>query len=199
MPRRATRCVCLSSSAVAEVVVFHHSLGLTDSVRRFADALREAGHTVHTPDLYDGRTFATIEEGMAHAEELGFPMGIVDRGRTAAAELPADAFYVGFSLGVMTAQSLAQTKAGARGAVLVYAALPLGEWGDNWPAEWPEGVPLQIHMTEGDEDEEIAQTLVGAVPGAQLFSYPGSDHMFAEQDEQAASLLTQRVLEFFGS
>jgi len=183
---------------MAEVVVFHHSLGLTDSVRRFAEALREAGHTVHTPDIYDGRTFETIEEGMAHAEELGFPMGVVDRGRAAAAGLPADVFYVGFSLGVMIAQSLAQTKPGARGAVLVYAALPLGEWGDNWPADWPDGVPLQIHMTEGDEDEGIAKALVEAVPGAELYSYPGPEHMFAEQDEQAAALLRQRVLEFLG-
>jgi len=198
MPKQLTHSVCYSFSAMAEVVVFHHSLGLTDSVRRFADTLRGGGHTVHTPDVYDGRTFDTIEEGMAHAEELGFPMGIVERGRTAAAELPADAFYVGFSLGVMIAQSLAQTKPGARGAVLVYAALPLGEWGENWPAEWPDGVPLQIHMTEGDEDEEIAKALVEAVPGAQLFSYPGPEHMFAEQDEQAASLLTQRVLRFLG-
>jgi dienelactone hydrolase len=198
MLQQETPSVCLSSWAVAEVVVFHHSLGLTDSVRRFADALRGAGHTVHTPDLYDGRTFETIEEGMAHAEELGFPMGIVDRGRAAAAELPDDAFYVGFSLGVMVAQSLAQTKPGAQGAVLVYAALPLGEWGDNWPAEWPDGVPLQIHMTEGDEDEEIAKGLAATVPGAELFSYPGPEHMFAEQDEQAASLLTQRVLAFLG-
>ena len=198
MPKQLTHSVCYSFSAMAEVVVFHHSLGLTDSVRRFADTLCGGGHTVHTPDVYDGRTFDTIEEGMAHAEELGFPMGIVERGRAAAAELPADAFYVGFSLGVMIAQSLAQTKPGARGAVLVYAALPLGEWGENWPAEWPDGVPLQIHMTEGDEDEEIARALVEAVPGAQLFSYPGPEHMFAEQDEQAASLLTQRVLRFLG-
>lgn len=183
---------------MADVVIFHHSLGLTEPVVRFADALRGAGHTVHTPDLYDGRTFETIEEGMAHAEELGFPMGIVERGRAAAAELPAGAFYVGFSLGVMVAQSLAQTKPGARGAVLVYAALPLGQWGDNWPAEWPDGVPLQIHMAEGDEDEAIAKTLVETVPGAQLFSYPGPAHMFAERDEQAASLLTQRVLQFLG-
>ena len=183
---------------MAEVVVFHHSLGLTDSVRRFADALRGAGHTVHTPDIYDGRTFETIEEGMAHAEELGFPMGVVERGRSAATDLPADAVYIGFSLGVMIAQSLAQTKPGARGAVLVYAALPLGEWGDNWPADWPDGVPLQIHMTEGDEDEEIAKALAEAVPGAELFSYPGPEHMFAEQDEQAESLLVQRVLAFLG-
>jgi len=183
---------------MATVLLFHHLQGLTPGVVAFADALREAGHTVHTPDIYDGRTFETIEEGMAHAEELGFPTGVVDRGRAAAAGLPADVFYVGFSLGVMIAQSLAQTKPGARGAVLVYAALPLGEWGDNWPADWPDGVPLQIHMTEGDEDEGIAKALVEAVPGAELYSYPGPEHMFAEQDEQAAALLRQRVLEFLG-
>ena len=188
--------MCLTSSPLAEVVVFHHSLGLTEPVERFAQSLRDAGHTVHTPDLYDGRTFGTIEEGMAHAETLGFPMGIVERGRAAAAALPSEVFYVGFSLGVMPAQSLAQTKPGARGAVLVYAALPLGEWGDNWPAEWPDGVPLQIHMTAGDEDEAIAQGLAETVPGAELFSYPSPEHMFAEEDEQAAALLTRRVLEF---
>ena len=178
--------------------MFHHSLGLTEPVERFAQSLRDAGHSVHTPDLYDGRTFATIDEGMAHAEELGFPMGIVERGRAAAEALPGEVVYVGFSLGVMPAQSLAQTKPGARGAVLVYAALPLGEWGDNWPAEWPDGVPLQIHLTAGDEDEAIAQALAATVPGAELFSYPGPEHMFAEQDEHAAALLTRRVLELLG-
>jgi len=187
--------VCYSFSAMAEVVVFPHSLGVTESMRRFAAALRDAGHTVHAPDLYDARTFETVEDGMAHAETLGFPMGIVDKGRAAAESFPADAYYVGFSMGVMIAQSLAQTKPDARGAVLVYAALPLGEWGDNWPAAWPEGVSLQMHMTEGDEDEQIAKTLVETVPGAELFSYAGPDHLFAEHDEQAASLLVQRVLE----
>jgi dienelactone hydrolase len=183
---------------VSDVVVFHHSLGLTESVRRFADELRAAGHTVHTPDLYDGRTFATIEEGMAHAEELGFPMGIVDRGRAAAESFPAEAVYVGFSLGVMIAQSLAQTKPGTRGAVLVYAALPLGEWGENWPETWPDGVPLQLHIAEGDEDAEIAKALGATVPGAELFTYPPGEHMFAEHDDAAAALLTQRVLDFLG-
>src|SRR4051794_21327881 len=100
---------------MAEVVVYHHSLGLTEPVRRFAESLQAAGHTVHTPDLYDGRTFATVEEGMTHAEELGFPLGLVDRGRAAAEQLPADVYYVGFSLGAMSAQSLAQTRPGARG------------------------------------------------------------------------------------
>jgi dienelactone hydrolase len=183
---------------MADVVVFHHSLGLTDSVRRFADELRAAGHTVHAPDLYDGRTFDSIEDGMAHAEELGFPMGIVDRGRAAVESLPPEVFYIGFSLGVLAAQSLAQTRPGARGAVLCYAALPLGEWGDNWPETWPDGVALQLHLTEGDEDVPFAEALAATVPGADLFMYPGPEHLFAEHDEQAASLLTQRVLEFVG-
>jgi dienelactone hydrolase len=189
---------CLCWRAVAEVVVFHHALGLTDPVRRFADALRDAGHTVHTPDLYDGRRFDTIEDGMAHSEQLGGPTAIVDRARTAMEPMPSEVVYVGFSLGVLPAQSLAQTRPDARGAVLCYAALPLGQWGDNWPATWPEGVRLQLHILKGDEDFEIAQGLAATVPRAELFVYPGSEHYFAEHDDQAAALLTRRVLAFLG-
>jgi dienelactone hydrolase len=154
---------------------------------------------VHTPDLYDGRTFPTIDEGMAHADALGGPMSIVDRARGAVESLPGDAVYVGFSLGVLPAQSLAQTRPGARGAVLCYSALPLGEWGDNWPATWPDGVGLQLHILDGDEDFEIAQRLAETVPGAELFVYAGSEHYFAEHDEQAAALLTERVLGFLAA
>ena len=108
----------MNREAVADVVLFHHALGLTNPVRSFADALRDAGHTVHTPDLYEGRTFDTIEDGMAYSEEIGGPMAIVDRARVAVEPLPSEVFYVGFSLGVLPAQSLAQTRPGARGAVL---------------------------------------------------------------------------------
>ena len=194
----ARRSECLCSWAMAEVVLFHHALGLTDPVRSFAAGLRDAGHTVHTPDLYDGRTFDTIENGMAHSEEISGPMAIVDRARVAVESLPSEVVYVGFSLGVLPAQSLAQTRPGARGAVLCYSALPLGQWGDNWPATWPEGVRLQLHILEGDEDFEFAQGLAATVPGAELFVYPGTEHYFAEHDDQAAALLTQRVLAFLG-
>jgi dienelactone hydrolase len=183
---------------MAEVVLFHHALGLTDPLRSFADALRDAGHTVHTPDLYEGRTFVSIEAGMAHSEEIGGPMAIVDRARAAVDSLPSDVFYFGFSLGVMPAQSLAQTRPHARGAVLCYAALPLGQWGENWPATWPEGVRLQLHILEGDEDFEFAQGLAATVPGAELFVYPGTEHYFAEHDAEAAALLTERALAFLG-
>src|ERR1051325_10744877 len=137
---------------MAEVVVLHHALGLTGAVRGFAEGLRDAGHTVHTPDLFEGRTFDSIEDGMAYSEELGGPTAMVERGRAAVESLPAEVVYVGFSLGVLPAQSLAQTRAGARGAVLCYSALPLGQWGNNWPAPWPEGVGLQLHILAGDDD-----------------------------------------------
>jgi dienelactone hydrolase len=184
---------------MAEVVVFHHARGLTDAVRRFADALRRVGHDVHTPDLFGGRTFDSIEDGMAHAEAAGGPSAVVERARAAVALLPGALFYVGFSLGVLAAQSLAQTRAGARGAVLCYSALPLGRWGDAWPATWPDGVRLQLHILDGDEDFEFAQSLAATVPGAELFVYGGTEHYFAEHDEEAAALLTQRVLAFLGA
>ena len=189
---------CICSEALAEVVVFHHALGLTDAIEGFATALRAAGHTVHTPDLFDGRTFESIEDGMAYAEEIGFPMAVVDRARSAVEALPSEVVYVGFSLGAMSAQSLAQTRPGASGAVLCYSALPLGQWGDNWPATWPDGVRLQLHILDGDEDFEFAQGLAATVPGAELFVYPGTEHYFAEHDDEAAALLTRRVLAFLG-
>jgi dienelactone hydrolase len=197
MPTQARLRVCWNCSAVAEVVVFHHALGLNDWKRRFADDLRAAGHTVHTPDLFEGQTFGSIEEGMAYAEEnLDFPMGVVERGRQAVESLPSDLVYIGFSLGVMPAQSLAQTRPGARAAVLCYAALPLGQWGDNWPADWPEGVALQLHILEGDEDYEIAKALSETVPGAEFHEYPGTEHYFAEHNPQASAELTRRIIDF---
>src|SRR5262245_6470535 len=184
---------------MAEAVVFHHALGLTDAVRRFASALRDSGHTVHAPDLFGGRTFAQLSDGLAYSEEIGGPMEIVERGRSKIDSLPEDVFYVGFSLGVLAAQSLAQTRPGARGAVLCYSALPLGEWGDNWPETWPDGVRLQLHILEGDEDAEFAETLATTVEAADLFVYAGTEHYFAEHDEQAAALLLQRMLDFLAT
>jgi dienelactone hydrolase len=181
---------------MAEVVVFHHALGLTDAVRGFAGALRNAGHTVHTPDLFEGRTFTRTDAGLAWSEELGGPTAVVERARAAVEPLPGEVFYAGLSLGVLAAQSLAQTRPGALGAVLCYSALPLGQWGDNWPAAWPDGVRLQLHVLEHDEDTELAKGLAAAVDGADLFLYPGTEHYFAEHDEQAAALLLRRVLEF---
>jgi dienelactone hydrolase len=185
---------------VAEVVLYHHAQGQTPGFLEFADELRAAGHTVHTPDLYDGKTFESLDEGVGHAKEVGFGT-LLESGVQAAEDLPADVVYAGFSMGVMPAQQLAQTRSGAKGALLFSAALPPSEFSDSWP----EGVPLQIHMMESDEwaleDLPAARELVEIVDGAELFLYPGDKHLFADSsladyDEQAAGQLKERVLAF---
>ena len=124
---------------MAEVVLFHHALGLTPGMLEFAGALRSAGHSVHTPDLFEGRTFDMIEEGVAHAEEVGFGE-VIERGVRAVQDLPEAVVYAGFSLGVLPAQKLAQTRPGARGALFFYSCVPPTEFGPGWP----EAVPVQI-------------------------------------------------------
>ena len=183
---------------MAEVLLFHHVHGLTSGCLAFADDLRAAGHVVHAPDLYDGKTFADLDEGMAYAREVGFDT-IVERGRLAAERLPTELVYGGFSLGAVPAQMLAQTRPGARGALLFHAAIPTSEFG----GAWPQGVPLQIHTMEDDElgDVDVARELVAEVEGAELFLYPGDQHLFTDRslpayDERAAGLVTERTLGF---
>jgi dienelactone hydrolase len=189
---------------VAEVLLLHHVQGLTPGIRAFADELRGAGHTVHTPDLYDGRTFPSIEEGLAYAGEVGFGH-ILERGVRTADDLPAGLVYAGFSMGGMAAQKLAQTRPGARGALLFYSCIPIsGEWAFG---PWPDGVPVQIHGMDadpifvGEGDIDAAREIVGQAADAELFLYPGDQHYFADSslpsyDAAATALLTERVLEF---
>jgi dienelactone hydrolase len=188
---------------MAEVLLFHHAHGLTAGVRDFADRLTQAGHTVHLPDLYDGQVFETLEDGLAHASQVGFGE-LVERGRRSADDLPSDLVYAGFSLGVMPAQLLAQTRPGAAGALLLCSCAPIEEFGGVWPA----GVPVQVHGMDadpffaGEGDIDAARALVSAAPDeAELFVYPGDQHIFADDslpsyDKDAAALLTERVLAF---
>jgi dienelactone hydrolase len=187
---------------MAEVLLFHHAQGQTAGFHAFAEELRRAGHTVHTPDLFDGRTFGSIDEGIAYAGEVGF-MEILERGVRTADELPSELVYAGFSLGVMPAQKLAQTRPGARGALLFYSCLPTSEFGTSWPAD----VPVQIHGMDADPifvdegDLDAARAIVESTENAELFLYPGDQHYFADSslpsyDESATKLLTQRVLAF---
>lgn len=187
---------------MAEVILFHHAQGQTEGFRAFADALRSAGHTVHAPDLYDGKSFATLDEGMANARAIGF-QSLLDQGVAAAEDLPDDLVCAGFSLGVMPAQKLAQTRSGARGAVLLDSAIPLGEFAPEWPA----GVPVQVHGGEADEffmdegDVDAARQIVAAAQDGELFTYAGCGHLFADAsttayDPDAAALVMQRVLAF---
>jgi dienelactone hydrolase len=188
---------------MAEVLLYHHIQGLTAGVRTFADALRQAGHTVHTPDLFDGRTFDSIEEGFAFAGDAGFD-ALRERGIAAAEDLGPDLVYSGFSFGVTIAQRLAQTRPGARGALLLSSCIPVSEFGESWP----QGVPVQIHGKEGDEffDEDLpaARELADSTADAELFVYPGDEHLFADSsldayNPEAAGLLMERVQAFLAA
>jgi dienelactone hydrolase len=127
------------------------------------------------------------------------------RGRLAAEALPAESVYAGFSLGVLPAQMLAQTRPGAKGALLFHSCVPTSEFGGTWP----QGVPVQVHAMEADPffstegDLDAARELVEKTDEAELFLYPGNEHLFADDslpsyDEAAATLLLQRTLAFLG-
>ena len=191
---------------MADVLLFHHAQGVTPGIQAFADQLRAAGHTVHVPDLFDGRTFGSIDEGMAHIQSVGFD-DLRARGVALADRYPNELVYGGFSFGESIAQQLAQTRPGARGALLFYSCIPItGEWAFG---PWPDGVPVQIHGAEddpyfaGEGDVDAAREIVASVPDAELFIYPGDQHYFADSslpsyDAAATKLLMERVLGFLG-
>lgn len=187
---------------MSEIILFHHAQGLTPGVRAFAGELSAAGHTVHVPDLFEGRTFDDVKSGVAHAQEIGFD-NVLARGVAAVESLPDELVYAGFSMGVMPAQKLVQTRPGAVGALFFDACLPVAEFG-----QWPAGVPVQIHGGVDDEwfaeDLEFAQQLADSSPTAELFRYSGTKHLFADSsldsyDPEAAGLLLGRTLSFLAA
>jgi dienelactone hydrolase len=191
---------------MADVVLFHHVQGLTDGIRAFADALRTGGHTVHTPDLFDGEKPASVDEGVAYIKSVGAER-LSERAQQVLADLPARLVYAGFSWGGSLAQEFAQTRSGARGALLYESCMPVtGEWALG---PWPDGVPVQIHGMEKDPffglegDVDAARELVGIVGPelAELFVYPGDQHLFTDSslpsyDADQAALVVQRSREF---
>lgn len=191
---------------MTEVVLFHHVHGLTDGVLAFAEALRAGGHTVHTPDLFEGKQLSTLDDGVAHVRSLGDEV-IDERADRAVADLPEGLVYAGFSFGAATAQRLAQTRTGARGALLYESCLPIsGDWAIG---PWPEGLPVQIHGMDQDPffalegDIDAARELVETVGSglAELFVYPGDRHLFTDSslpsyDADAAAQVVKRSREF---
>lgn len=189
---------------MAQVLLFHHAQGQTSGFTALADELRRAGHRVQAPDLFGGRTFSSIQEGMSYVEGIGFDE-IIERGVRTADGLPNELVHAGFSLGVLPAQKLAQTCPGARGALLFYSCLCASAFG-SWPAD----VPVQIHGMDadpifaGEGDLEAARSLAQSTDRAELFLYPGTQHYFADSSlpsfvPEAAALMTQRVPEFLGN
>jgi len=190
---------------MAEVVLFHHVQGLTDGMLEFAEELRAGGHTVHTPDIFEGERPASIEAGVAHVQSVGDDV-LEERVARAVADLSEGLVYAGFSWGAAAAQRLAQTRPGARGALLYESCIPLtGDWTFG---PWPDGVPVQVHGMDRDPifalegDLDAARELVETVGPelAELFVYPGDRHLFADStlpgyDANAAALVVKRSRE----
>jgi len=187
-----------------EIVLFHSVLGLRRGVVEWAERLRREGHTVHTPDLYAGDVFDDMDAAFQKVESMGGIPALVERTLAAAAELPEDVVYAGFSNGGGSAQLLALTRPGARGALLMHAALPLEAFGvEGWPAD----VPVQVHYAEHDpfRDQSAIDSLAAAVGSAgaafEMWDYPGNGHLFAEPgladfDGASAESMFQRSLDF---
>jgi dienelactone hydrolase len=189
---------------VTEVVVFHHAQGLTAGVLAFAEQLRTAGYEVLTPDLFEGQVFDSIDNGMTYVEAVGYNE-ILRRGAEAVADIDHPVFFIGFSLGVLPAQMLAQTLTETLGAVLCYSCVPATEFGESWPS----AVPVQIHGMDQDPffvdegDIEAARDIAESSDNAHLFLYSGDQHCFADSsllsyDAEAADLLMDRILKFLG-
>ena len=184
---------------MSDIVLFHSALGLRPAIRELADTLRADGHVVHTPDLFEGKVFDRLEDGVAERDALGIPV-LMQRAAAAVAGLPEDLVYVGLSMGAASAQWLAATRPGAKGAVLLHAALPLQAFGVS---AWP-GVPAQIHVASGDPwvQPEVVDAL--GEQGFEVFRYAGDGHLFTdagaeEHDPTASAAVVDRVRAFLAA
>ncbi|WP_194785264.1 dienelactone hydrolase family protein [Actinomyces haliotis] len=166
---------------MATIVLFHHVLGLTDGVTAFAQALRDAGHDVLTPDLFEGRTFTDLPAGLAHAGEIGDDE-LLARAEHACADLPADVVYGGFSLGVMPAEHLLLTRPGAAGGLLLHSFIEPAQL----EGSWPEDCPVSLFAMDADPflvedgDLDAARSWQPAHPNLGIHLYPGAGHLFME-------------------
>lgn len=190
------------------VILIHSALGLTRDVSDWAQALREDGHDVVVPDLFDGRVFADVDDAVAFTDREGLGHW-VRVAATLTAHVEGPRVYAGFSLGGAVAEVLALTQPDAIGLVAMHAAVsPAWFEIDTWPA----GLTAQLHYAaldpwmEADETSalvELARSQAGA-DAVEVFEYEGARHLFAfqsyrEYDDEAAHELFDRVTDYLAS
>jgi dienelactone hydrolase len=182
------------------VILFHSVCGLRPVELAAAEMIRAAGHNVSTPDLYDGVTADTIEQGFELKDDIGWDR-ICERAKTALVELPASTVLGGFSMSAGVVASVWPGRPKTRGVLLLHA-----------PAEIPgamhwDGLRVQLHVAEHDRfapaDEwttwQAEAERVGIA--AEVFVYPGAGHFYTDQslaDHQASAARQtwDRVLRF---
>ena len=189
---------------MAQILLFHSALGVRAGIVALEDALTQAGHDVTVVDQYEGRTYDSYDEAMAHVDRVG--MAALMHGALGhATDVPGRFVAVGFSNGAGMAQYVAAKRPqDARGVVMIGGGVPMR----HLDLPWPKGVPGQIHVTEGDpwsqEQERDEVVADGAQAGAEVevYVYPGDGHLFNDEqmpDEyqpDEAELLHERVVEF---
>ncbi|MBB5118522.1 dienelactone hydrolase [Streptomyces eurocidicus] len=166
-----------------------------------AERLRAAGHEVHVPDLYEGRTADTVEDGMAIKDEIGHEE-LLRRAIVAAAPLSDRGLvYAGFSLGGSVAQNLALGDEKARGLLLLHGTSDLAE--DAAVDE----LPVQLHVADPDPFEPhdwlnawyLRMRRAGAE--VEVHRYAGAGHLFTDpelpdHDAEAAEAAWRVALAF---
>ncbi|QOV38955.1 dienelactone hydrolase family protein [Streptomyces ferrugineus] len=186
------------------IMLFHSTHGLRPAVRQAADRLRAAGHEVWTPDLFEGRTFETVEEGMEFNERIGKDELLKRAVLAAAPYSERGLVYAGFSLGASIAQTLALGDEKARGLLLLHGTSDIAAGASV------DELPVQLHVAEPDpfetDDWLSAWYLQMGRAGAdvEVYRYAGAGHLYTDPDlpdydEEAAEATWRVALGFLDS
>ncbi|MFE5858565.1 dienelactone hydrolase family protein [Streptomyces sp. NPDC056500] len=180
-----------------DIMLLHSAYGLRPAVRAAAERLEAAGHRVWTPDLYQGETFDTVEEGMACKERIGKDELLKRAVLAAAPYSERGLVYAGFSLGASIAQNLALGDTKARGLLLLHGT------SDIAPNAAVDELPVQLHIADPDAFEPhdwlTAWYLGMGRTGAdvEIYRYPGAGHLYTDPDlpdyDEGAAEQTWRV------
>jgi dienelactone hydrolase len=182
---------------MANIVLFHSAYGLRPAVHAAAERLRVAGHTVHTPDLYGGRTADQMSDALALRDEIGAST-LGARAAGAVTDIPSGTILAGFSLGASYAQRVGAAEPRVAGLLLLHGT---GESATVRP-----GLPVQLHVASRDEfepAEDVAAwhaTLARSGASVEVFEYTGghlyTDHDLPDFDAASADLTWERALKF---
>lgn len=185
---------------MATIVLFHHAGGRTPGVLAIVRRLEEAGHTVVVPDYFDGITFTTMGEALAHLDAVSMPE-LFQRAEQAVAHMEQPFVVAGISLGAALAQHLAHTDARVQGLVSLEGFIDP----QFLAGGLPQSLPITIHGSADDpffaEDLPAAQAVAASHPVADLHLYEGCGHLFTDDswdtnDASQTDLVLERVQAF---
>jgi dienelactone hydrolase len=184
---------------MATIAIFHSVLGLRAIENATVARFQARGHSAFAPDLFDGRTAATVEEGFAIMDQVGWTL-ICDRARAALDQAPSTAVLLGLSMGAGVVSSIWPERRQAGGIVLLHGLASV-------PANLDLDVPVQVHVADPDPFAPPAQLekwmRIAAASGisAETFRYPDLGHFFTDPslddfDADGAELAWDRVSRF---